>query len=154
MDGWARRVEGSQAGGGVDAKVLDEAGLAAWGAVFARTLRPPVVVGLSGELGSGKTTLVRAVAAALGVTAPVTSPTFALVHRYDGAGCTVYHLDAYRLRRPEEARDLGLDDMLADDGAVILIEWPERLGPALRALTHKITLAYAGDDTLRRVEVG
>jgi len=137
----------------VDARVLDEAGLAAWGAVFARTLRPPVVVGFSGELGSGKTTLIRAIAAELGVTAAVTSPTFALVHRYDGTRCTVYHLDAYRLRRPEEARDLGLDDMLADDCAVILIEWPERLGPALPPLTHRIGLAYAGDDTQRRVVV-
>ena len=144
---------GNQAGGGVDASVLDEAGLGAWGAAFARKLRPPVVVGLSGELGSGKTTLVRAIAAALGVTAPVTSPTFALVHRYDGAGCTVYHLDAYRLRRPEEARDLGLDDMLAEDDAVILIEWPERVGPALPALTHRIVLSYADDDSLRRLEV-
>lgn len=142
-----------RAGGGVGASELDEAGLAAWGAAFARTLRPPAVVGLSGELGSGKTTLVRAIAAALGVTVPVTSPTFALVHRYDGAGCTVYHLDAYRLRRPEEARDLGLDDMLAEDGAIILIEWPERLGTALPALTHRIALSYVADDLLRRLEV-
>ena len=137
----------------MDARVLDEAGLAAWGAAFGRTLRPPVVVGLSGGLGSGKTTLIRAIAAALGVTAPVTSPTFALVHRYDGAGCTVYHLDAYRIRRPEEARDLGLDDMLAEGGAVILIEWPERLGAALPALAHRIGLSYVGDDTLRRLGV-
>ena len=137
----------------MDARVLDEPGLAAWGAAFARTLRPPVVVGLSGELGAGKTTLIRAIAAGLGVTGPVTSPTFNLVHRYDGAGCTVYHLDAYRIRRPEEARDLGLDDMLAEDRAVILIEWPERLGGALPPLTHHIGLAYAGEDALRRVEV-
>jgi tRNA threonylcarbamoyladenosine biosynthesis protein TsaE len=134
----------------VAGRVLDEAGLGAWGAAFAATLRPPVVVGLSGELGSGKTTLVRAIAAALGVTAAVTSPTFALVHRYDGAGRTVYHLDAYRLRRPEEVRDLGIDDMLREDGVVVLIEWPERLGSALPPLTHRIALAYAGDDPLRR----
>jgi tRNA threonylcarbamoyladenosine biosynthesis protein TsaE len=141
-------------GGAVDARVLDEAGLAAWGAAFARELRPPAVVGLSGELGSGKTTLVRAIAAALGVTASVTSPTFALVHRYDGGRGPVYHLDAYRIRRPQEALDLGLDDMLVEAGAVILIEWPERLGSALPPLTHRIGLAYAGDDPLlRRVEV-
>lgn len=140
-------------GGAVGAEVLDEAGLAAWGAAFARLLRPPVVVGLSGELGTGKTTLIRAIAAALGVTAPVTSPTFALVHRYDGAACTVYHLDGYRLRRPEETIDLGLDDMLREDRAVLLIEWPERLGPALPPPAHHIHLAYAGDDLLRRLEV-
>ena len=135
------------------AEVFDEAGLAAWGAAFATRLRPPVVIGLSGELGTGKTTLVRAIAAALGVAAPVTSPTFALVHRYDGAACVVYHLDAYRLRRPEEAIDLGLDDMLREDRAVILIEWPERLGASLPPLTHHVHLAYSGDDSLRALEV-
>jgi tRNA threonylcarbamoyladenosine biosynthesis protein TsaE len=137
----------------VGAEVFDEAGLAAWGAAFASRLRPPVAVGFSGELGTGKTTLIRAIAAALGVTAPVTSPTFALVHRYDGAECAIYHLDAYRLRRPEEAIDLGLDDMLREDRAVILIEWPERLGAALPPLAHHIALAYAGDDALRSLEV-
>jgi tRNA threonylcarbamoyladenosine biosynthesis protein TsaE len=137
----------------VDASVLDEPGLAAWGAGFARSLTPPVLVGFSGELGSGKTTLIRAIAVALGVQPPVTSPTFALVHRYEGAGCVVYHLDAYRLRRPEEALDLGLDDMLSEGNAVILIEWPERLGPALPALTHRIRLSYAGDASLRRLDL-
>jgi tRNA threonylcarbamoyladenosine biosynthesis protein TsaE len=137
----------------VGAEVLDEAGLAAWGAAFARGLEPPAVVGFSGELGSGKTTLIRAVAAALGVTAPVTSPTFALVHRYDGVACTVHHLDAYRLRRPAEAIDLGIDDMLRERDAIVLIEWPERLGSALPRLTHHVRLAYAGDDRLRAVEL-
>jgi len=137
----------------VAAEVFDEAGLAAWGAAFAARLCPPAAVGFSGELGTGKTTLIRAIAAALGVTAPVTSPTFALVHRYDGAACTVYHLDAYRLRRPDEAIDLGLDDMLREDRAVILIEWPERLGAALPPLTRHVHLAYAGDDSIRALEV-
>lgn len=135
------------------AEVFDEAGLAAWGAAFAGRLRPPVAVGLSGDLGTGKTTLIRAIAAGLGVSAPVTSPTFALVHRYDGAACTVYHVDGYRLRRPAEAIDLGLDDMLRESDAVILIEWPERLGTAVPPLTHRITLAYADDDLMRRLDV-
>lgn len=131
--------------------LVDEPGLAAWGRAFAATLRPPVVVGLSGELGAGKTTLVRAVAAALGVTQPVTSPTFALVHRYDGAKVSVYHVDAYRLRHDDAARDLGLEDMLADPRAVVLIEWPERLGAAAPALDHHLRLAYGPDERTREL---
>lgn len=134
-------------------ETLDEVGLAAWGAAFARSLVPPAVVGFSGDLGTGKTTLIRAVAAALGVTAPVTSPTFALVHRYDGAGCTVYHVDAYRLKRAAEARDLGIDDMLRERDALVFIEWPEKLGDALPHLDRHVRLAYAADDSLRTVEL-
>jgi len=131
--------------------VVDETGLGAWGREFAASLRPPVVVGLSGELGAGKTTLVRAIAIALGVTQPVTSPTFALVHRYDGAGVTVFHVDAYRLRHDDEARDLGFDDMLAEPGAVVLIEWPERLGAAAPHLDHHLRLGYGPDDLTREL---
>ena len=134
------------------ARVLSEAALADWGREFALGLRPPAVVALSGELGAGKTTLARAIAAGLGVVEPVTSPTFALVHRYAGAGCTVYHVDGYRLRRPSEAADLGLDDMRREPDAVILIEWPDRFGAALPPPTHRVFLSYTGDPSSRRVE--
>ncbi|MEK6611069.1 MAG: tRNA (adenosine(37)-N6)-threonylcarbamoyltransferase complex ATPase subunit type 1 TsaE [Gemmatimonadota bacterium] len=132
--------------------LVDEGQLAAWGAEFAGALRPPVVVGISGELGAGKTTLVRAIAAALGVAEPVTSPTFALVHRYAGRGVTVYHVDAYRIQRPEDAADLGFEDMLAERDTVVLIEWPERLGAASPALTHRIALSHPGPAGRRRLE--
>ena len=132
--------------------LVDEAGLVAWGREFARTLRPPVVVGISGELGAGKTTLVRAIAAALGVDGPVTSPTFALVHRYRGTAVQVFHVDAYRLGRTDDARDLGFAEMLAEPDAVVLVEWPERLGAAMPAADHELRLAYAGDDHTRRLE--
>jgi tRNA threonylcarbamoyladenosine biosynthesis protein TsaE len=130
---------------------VDEAELVAWGREFAASLRPPVVVGLSGELGTGKTTLVRAVAAALGVTQPVTSPTFALVHRYDGREVSVFHVDAYRLKHDDEARDLGFEDMLADPRAIVLVEWPERLGAAVPRLDHHLRLAYGPDDRTREI---
>ncbi len=134
---------------------VDERALARFGGEFARALRPPppVVVGIAGELGTGKTTLVRAIAGALGVTEPVTSPTFALVHRYTGSSLTVYHVDGYRLRRPAEAADLGLDDMLTEGASVVLIEWPERLGAALPPLSHSIRLSYTDDPLIRQLEV-
>ena len=134
---------------------VDEAALARFGEAFARSLRPPpsVAVGIAGDLGAGKTTLVRAIARGLGVAEPVTSPTFALVHRYAGAGTTVYHVDGYRLKRASEVADLGIEDALAEPDSVVLIEWPERLGAALPPLAHRITLAYADDDAHRLLEV-
>jgi tRNA threonylcarbamoyladenosine biosynthesis protein TsaE len=137
---------------GVGGRRVDEAALARFGEEFARTLRPPAVVGIVGELGSGKTTLVRAIARALGVVEPVTSPTFALVHRYAGLATTVYHVDGYRLQREAEAADLGLDDVLTEPDGVMLIEWPERLGAFLPPLAHRITLAYADDPGARILE--
>ena len=134
---------------------VDEAALARFGDEFARTLRPPpaVVVAIAGDLGAGKTTLVRAIARGLGVTEPVTSPTFALVHRYAGSATTIYHVDAYRLRRAADAADLGLDDMLGEADAVVLIEWPERLGEALPPPTHRITLAHDDDPLVRQLDL-
>jgi tRNA threonylcarbamoyladenosine biosynthesis protein TsaE len=139
----------------VGVRRVDEAALARIGEEFARALRPPppVVVAIAGELGTGKTTLVRAIARGLGVTEPVTSPTFALVHRYAGTATTVYHVDGYRLRRAADAADLGLDDMLGESDAVVLIEWPERLAEALPPVTHRIALAHTDDPLLRILEL-
>lgn len=132
--------------------LVDEAQLTAWGASFARALSRPAVVALSGELGTGKTTLARAIARGLGVSEGVTSPTFALVHRYEGAPSSVWHVDAYRLKPGDEVRDLGFERMLADEDGVVLIEWPERLGAAAPPATYKIHLAYADQDGLRHLE--
>jgi tRNA threonylcarbamoyladenosine biosynthesis protein TsaE len=134
--------------------LVDEAALAAWAGEFARALAAPAAVGISGELGTGKTTLVRALAAALGVRGPVTSPTFTLVHRYRGEGVSVYHVDAYRIKRAEEAADLGLDDIARESDAVVLVEWPERLGDAAPRLTHRIRLAYSDHPSQRVLEIG
>src|SRR5262249_18463721 len=141
-------------GAGVGSALVDEAELAAWGEQFARALPQdgrPVVVAPQSDLGTGKTTLVRAIARGLGVNDSVTSPTFALVHRYAGAPRSVWHVDAYRLKPGDDARDLGLDRMLSEDG-IVLIEWPERLGAAAPPASYRLRLAYTGDLSRRKLE--
>ena len=122
-----------------------------FGEELGRGLSAPAVIGLSGELGTGKTTLVQAMCRGLGARAPATSPTYALVHRYDAGGRSVYHVDCYRLRSPDEARDLGFDDMTRE-GAIVLIEWPERAGPWAPPLDRHFRLAHDPDPQLRVVE--
>ncbi len=85
----------------------------------------PLLVYLQGDLGSGKTTLVRAWLHACGVTGPVKSPTYTLVEPYQLGDRVCYHLDLYRLSEPQELEFLGLEDWLAEN-AMILVEWPEK----------------------------
>ena len=129
---------------------LDEAELVAWGERFGRASTPPLVVGLTGELGAGKTTLVRAICRGLGVTDDVTSPTFTLVHRYSSPRGVVYHVDLYRLRGPFELTNIGWDEMLAED-AVTLIEWPERAGGRMPPMHVSIGLQHLPDDPAKRL---
>src|SRR5207253_1229921 len=109
------------------------------GEALGRTLTAPAVIGLSGALGSGKTTLVQAICRGLGANALATSPTYALVHHYEASGTPVYHVDCYRLRAPDEARDLGFEDMVREP-AIVLVEWPERAGGWVPALDRHFRL--------------
>jgi len=122
-----------------------------FGEALGRGLVAPVVLGLSGDLGTGKTTLVQAICRGLGARAPATSPTYALVHRYEAAGRPVYHVDCYRLRTPDEARDLGFDDMMRER-AIVLIEWPERAGGWAPPLDRHVRLAHDTDPAFRTLE--
>jgi tRNA threonylcarbamoyl adenosine modification protein YjeE len=122
-----------------------------FGEELGRGLAVPAVIGLSGELGSGKTTLVQAICRGLGAKALATSPTYALVHHYEARGVPIYHVDCYRLRSPEEARDLGFDDMLRE-GAIVLVEWPERAGTWLPRLDRHLRLAHDPDPAVRMLE--
>lgn len=127
----------------------DPEAMAALGAQLAECLAPPAVIGLEGPLGAGKTTLVRAILAALGHAGPVRSPTYTLVESYALAGMTVHHLDLYRLADAEELELLGVRDLATPD-AVWLVEWPERGGDRLPPLDRVVRIDYAGDG--RRVE--
>jgi tRNA threonylcarbamoyl adenosine modification protein YjeE len=116
---------------------------------LANLLAPGDFVALSGDLGSGKTTLVRAMIAHLagGVEIEVPSPTFTLVQAYDLAPFALVHADLYRLSGPGELAELGIDDV---PGAVVVMEWPDRAGDALPADRIEVALALDPDHALER----
>jgi tRNA threonylcarbamoyladenosine biosynthesis protein TsaE len=116
---------------------------------LARGLRTGDVVTVAGELGSGKTTFVRGAARALGVTEPVTSPTFTIGHRYD-APVAVAHLDLYRIAHvdPEEWADLEP----YFDGTIAFVEWPEHAGDWLPPARAAVTLEHV-DESHRRITI-
>jgi tRNA threonylcarbamoyladenosine biosynthesis protein TsaE len=101
---------------------------------------------LSGDLGAGKTHFVQGVAAGLGVRAIVTSPTFNLLHEYEGGRLPLFHFDFYRLRTAAEALALGLDEYLAAGGLTI-IEWAGKFPELLPVATVWLDFAVAGNDT-------
>ncbi|HST55257.1 MAG TPA: tRNA (adenosine(37)-N6)-threonylcarbamoyltransferase complex ATPase subunit type 1 TsaE [Solirubrobacteraceae bacterium] len=131
-------------------ETADPAETEALGAELAARLRPGDVVLVCGELGAGKTTLVRGAAHALGVTDPVTSPTFSIGHRYEGAHVTVSHLDLYRLAGLEHEDPALLDDYLGDE-RIAFVEWPAQ-STELERSRVRVTLAHDGGDR-RRIEV-
>ena len=122
-----------------------------FGEELGRSLQAPAVLGFSGELGAGKTTLVQAICRGLAARAPATSPTYALVHRYAAPSGPVYHVDGYRLRTPAEARDLGFDEMQRER-AIVLIEWPERALGWAPPLDRHFHLAHDPDPDRRTLE--
>lgn len=130
---------------------LDEAELRAVGESLGRELPCGSVIALEGELGAGKTTFAQAVVRGLGVMEQATSPTYGLVHRYDGRRGPVFHLDCYRLRQAEEAADLDWEGLLAE-GDVLLVEWPERAGAWLPRPTRRFRLHHLPDGSRRGLE--
>ena len=120
----------------------DLAATARLAASLARVLRKGDVIALAGPLGAGKTALARALIAALGGAEEVPSPTFTLVQIYDLPPAPVWHFDLYRLAKPADAYELGVEEAFAE--GISLIEWPEHLGALLPADRLELALAFAG----------
>jgi tRNA threonylcarbamoyladenosine biosynthesis protein TsaE len=124
----------------------------ALGARLAAQLEPGDVVVISGEVGAGKTTLIRGACRALGITEPITSPTFTIGHRYEGGRLPVSHLDLYRLEGLQDEDPALLDDYLLD-GSVAFVEWPAVAEPQLAGRRIiPVRLAHAGGDN-REIEL-
>jgi len=123
----------------------------ALGARLARALRGGQVITLSGDLGAGKTTLVRGMLRGLGFEGRVKSPSYGLVESYAVDGLEIHHLDLYRLGEPEELDFIGLEELVGPD-SVLLVEWPERAGGRIPAATRTISIAVSGSGRRVRLE--
>jgi tRNA threonylcarbamoyladenosine biosynthesis protein TsaE len=122
------------------------------GAAVAGLARAGDVVVLAGDLGAGKTAFVQGFGRALGVEERITSPTFTLVHVYEGGRLPIHHLDVYRLEQLNEALDLGLAEML-DEGGVVLIEWGDAILPVLPHDRLEVRLTFGEGDDDRGVQL-
>lgn len=130
-------------------KTRSVAGTLAIGQNVAELLLPaPRLIVLRGDLGAGKTTLVKGIAQFLGAAEPedVTSPTFTLVHQYQGKKLRLYHLDLYRLETERELLTLGLEEMAAEPDALILVEWGEKFPSIVAQADGEIAIEHAGGD--------
>lgn len=136
----------------IDIALPDVEDTDALGARLAHARPPRAVLYLEGPLGAGKSSLARALLRALGVQGTIRSPTYTLVERYplDAAGNEALHLDLYRIGDPGELEYLGLEQ---DDGALWLVEWPDRGSGALPEADVRMTLAMAGDGRIAHAEV-
>lgn len=125
----------------------------AFGRKLAAELSPPLIVLLRGDLGAGKTTLVKGIAEGYQAASAddVTSPTFTLVHEYRGPHVTLYHIDLYRIETLSQLETLGLDDLIAAD-SILLIEWGDKFPHLYRDRDLEIILERAGE-TGRSIQV-
>jgi tRNA threonylcarbamoyladenosine biosynthesis protein TsaE len=122
----------------------------AFGRTLASELTPPLIILLRGDLGAGKTTLVKGIAEAFraALAEDVTSPTFTLVHEYRGPHTTLYHIDLYRVETQRDLETLGLDDLVAPD-SILLIEWGEKFPRFVRERNVEIVLERVGENDRR-----
>jgi tRNA threonylcarbamoyladenosine biosynthesis protein TsaE len=120
----------------------------AFGRTLAEMLTPPMLVLLRGDLGAGKTTLVKGIGAAFEAAEEedVTSPTFTLVHEYRSPRANLYHIDLYRIDTQRELETLGLDDLRAESNGILLIEWGEKFPRLVRERDVEISLERQGEN--------
>ena len=146
----ALTFESRSTDGSVTARLPGEADTLDLGARLAAALRPGLLVYLSGELGAGKTTLVRGCLRALGYRGRVKSPTFTLVEVYRLSRLYLHHLDFYRFSDPREWIDAGFRDVFGGDN-VCLVEWPEKAGKELPPPALTIRLEHAGNGSTAHI---
>jgi tRNA threonylcarbamoyladenosine biosynthesis protein TsaE len=121
-----------------------------FGRRLATEIRSGDVVALSGELGAGKTCLVKGIALGLGILQDVTSPTFTIIHEYRGALFPLYHIDLYRLDSSQEVIAVGIEEYLRGDGLTV-IEWAEKIGALLPEHTKWVRMEVIGENARRIV---
>ena len=129
---------------------LTESELRHWGEELGRSITPPLVVTLAGDLGVGKTTLAQAICRGYGVRDEITSPTYALVHEYRAPRSPVFHIDLYRLDAVAQLTNLGWDEIVSSR-SLVLVEWPERAGSRLPDDHLDLDLDYLPGDATRRI---
>ncbi len=131
------------------------AGTLALGEMMTELLPAPKLVVLRGDLGAGKTTLVKGIAAALGAAAAedVTSPTFTLVHEYQGRKVRLYHLDLYRLENEHEVEGLGLWEMADAPDALVIVEWGDKFDSVMERADAEVTMTVGENETERLLHV-
>ena len=129
----------------------DEIATDALAARIAAVAAPSDIIALKGDLGSGKTTFARAFIRACGSQDEVPSPTFTLVQVYDAGPTAIWHFDLYRIRGPEDAWELGIEDAFIT--GISLIEWPERLGPLLPDRRLELSFAFDDEPGARRIAI-
>ncbi|MGE5110470.1 MAG: tRNA (adenosine(37)-N6)-threonylcarbamoyltransferase complex ATPase subunit type 1 TsaE [Acidobacteriaceae bacterium] len=123
----------------------------ALGAKIAPKIRDAQIVLLRGDLGAGKTTLVKGIAEAFQAASQddVTSPTFTLIHEYRGPERTLYHIDLYRIETERELATLGLEELSNEDGAILLIEWGEKFERLKKLRDFEVLLERTGENSRR-----
>ena len=115
-----------------------------------------IVITLKGDLGSGKTTFAQGIGEALNISQRVNSPTFLVIKQYEISGSDVlkklYHIDLYRLQSEKEIEEIGVKELLSDNEALCVIEWPERMGSLLPKKRLEVTFEYI-DEITRKINI-
>ena len=125
------------------------------GKEFAKNLKPGEIVALSGALGTGKTEFIKGICKHFDVHEIVTSPTFTLINQYDGKldgdEISIYHIDLYRIKEKKELDEIGLDECLASENSIKLIEWAEKADIPLTENLYKVNINYDPEDENKRI---
>jgi tRNA threonylcarbamoyladenosine biosynthesis protein TsaE len=127
---------------------LNEQELRAYGRALGESLEPGTVLALVGDLGTGKTTLTKAIAEGLGIEEYVTSPTFTLINEYTGGRLPLYHFDVYRIDDPDEMNVLGYEEYFYGDGLTV-VEWADKIWELLPEDARIIELSYGENESER-----